>query len=252
MGLELFQCAIADLVEYRRGLSSKLTPEEIRESMREKARQEGALILDWVPAIAAARNDRNLWLSDILHGLVDKVLEERMTTTVGDVVDWVDGLIPWEAWLLNYIEHAVQGERGIGVPDLLKGFSFRVNIPSSEGWSLPVMVAVATPFTPRKKWLADLSHKCQRELGALGRMKPASLTEAARCLPHWMAGTRSEEIADLLLTEDGYYDSLQAETEEKKADLYLDELTRRASRLRKLKARFLDAVTKVMAPTSQG
>ena len=82
-------------------------------------------------------------------------------------------------------------------------------------------------------------------------MKPASVTEAARCLPYWMAGTKSEEIADRLLTEDGYYNSIQAETEEAKADLHLDELGRRATRLRKLKARFLDAVTKVMAPTSQ-
>ena len=155
IGLELLQCAIADLIEYRRGLSPRMTPEQVREAMREKAREEGALVLDWVPIIAAARKEREKWLSDILHGLVDQLLEDRMTTSIGDVVDYLDQLIPWDAWLLDYVERAVEGDRAVGVPDLLNGFSFRVNVPSSEGWSLPVVVAVATPFTPRKKWLAD-------------------------------------------------------------------------------------------------
>jgi len=252
VGFQLFAGAIGTLVAFRQSLPSDLPQSDVRERLAAKAREEGLLLLREIPFVQAAERDRDLLLSDVLHGIIDQFLEGRESVTVGDALNRLDELLPWEAWLLDYVEKSGAEEQEPDVPDLLSGHTFRVDVPTGEGFTLPVLVAVATPFTPKKDWLAKVKYRFEREFGPMVRLRPESLREGARCTPWWMEGLDSQSIADRLLTEEGFRDEIVAETELEKDRLYQKALAKRAVKVRKLKERFLASVTKVVAPKSQG
>ena len=89
------------------------------------------------------------------------------------------------------------------------------------------MVAVATPFTPRKEWLEKVSFQFQRDFAPMAQMKPESLREAARALPGWLEDKESRDIADELFEEEGYREKLEREHPDK-SDAELDKLYTKA------------------------
>jgi hypothetical protein len=215
-GPEMFNQAIRPLLDYRESLSPGLSPEVIRQKMREFAEGLGL---------------------EFKHG----------PGTWEDV-----GVSP--EWLLDYVESQVGDKRKFEVADVHNGHFWFDKIrgePFGLDFDLPVLIAIMTPFVSRKKVLADLDHAIDRRLQASMRMRPATLRKATRCLTLTAQGMTDSEIADLFLTEDKAFDRLKGKTAEQR-HVEAEGLQRKEELVvRQLRSRLLKAVTEVAGLVSR-
>ena len=255
IGLLLFRAAGAELLNIRRELPADASSEEFRQALIACADREGVRFFGELAAYEEGAREPGLKLREVLHGVIDGLLLGHEDMTVAEALQWVDEHGHWSETILKLLDEMQASGKVSAVPDLLAGHSWVVPVPIGDGYKLPVMVAVATPFTPRKEWLEKLSHRFQGDFAPMAQMKPESLREAARALPGWLEDKESRDIADELCEEEGYREKL-ARDHPHTSDVQLDKLYKkavgeRAVRLRKRKEHFLEVVKKVMGGTSQ-
>lgn len=152
--------------------------------------------------------------------------------------------------LLDQIEAEVGVKAESGVPDILSGYFWPGSLPG-EGFELPVIQAIITPFTPRKEFLAKLDYAMRREFGPLVRMRPASLREGARSLILSSQGMKDKDIADLFLSEEGAFEKIAAESDAEREKKYRGLLRRRTAKIRQFRKRFGACVTNLVVPESR-
>jgi hypothetical protein len=206
VGFELFDTAIAPLLDYRQELPADLSSEEVRQKMRAKAEEFGVVFPD-TPVLVGGQ----------------EVSPE---------------------WFLDVIEARMGGEADFELPDILGGYFWLGKIPG-DGFEIPVIQVIMTPLTPRKEFLAKLDYAFRREFEPMVRMRPASLREAVRCLTRWAAGVSDKDIADELLSEEHAFENIKADSDAERDREYLKLLRRRTAKVRQFRKRFIECVTKV-------
>ena len=255
IGLEMFRASAASLVKLRKELPADLEPKEFRELVIALGDE---IDLPFLARLASCEQGEGLGsakLREVLQLLLDQAFAGREDLTVGEALRWVDENSGTTKTILDLVTKMAANEQVSPVVDLLGGHCLVSRFPIGEGLKLPVMVAVATPFTPRKEWLNEVSYRFQRDFAPMAQMKPASLLEAARAAPGWLEDRESRDIADKLFEEEGYRAQLKRDHPEKSAAererLYAKAIGKRAARLRKRKEHFVEVVKKVMGGTSQ-
>jgi hypothetical protein len=255
IGLLLFRAAGIELLNIRKELPADATPADLRRALIERADRDGVSFFGSVAAYEEGEREPELKLGEVLHALVELPLRGHEDLTVSDALRWIDEQGHWSETILKLLDEMVAGKKVSAVPDLLAGHCWVVPVPVGDGYKLPVMVAVSTPFTPRKAWLDSVSFRFQEDFAPMAQMKPESLREAARALPGWLEDKESRDIADELFEEEDYREHLKrghpGKSEAEQELLYKKALSRRAARLRKRKQHFAQVVKKVMGGTSQ-
>ena len=255
IGFLMFAAAAEGLLKLRQELPADLTAEDFRTALIERKDEAGVPLFSKLAAYQGGQGAGAWNLREVSHQLVDIAFAGREELTLAEALQYVDEKGHWWELILSFVDEMVAGDKASAVPDLLGGHCGVRAVPIGDGFKLPVMVAVATPFTPRKEWLDRVSYQFQRKFEPMAQMKPESLREAARALPGWLKDEPSVDIADKLFEEEGYRDQLRRDHPEK-SRAELEKVcaranAKRAARLRKRKERFLEVVKKVMGGTSQ-
>jgi hypothetical protein len=186
IGQLLFRGGGAELLNIRRELPADASAEDFRQALIARADREGVHLFGELAAYQEGVKEPELKLREVLHAVVDALLVGHEDMTVSEALQYVDKHGRWSELLLGFLDEVTAGGKASGVPDLVAGQSWVGRVPIGEGLKLPVMVAVATPFTPRKEWLDMVSFQFQRDFAPMAQMKPESLREGPEpCRVGW-------------------------------------------------------------------
>ena len=217
IGVRLFLANADLLLGLRRGLPSDVTPEDFRVALLEMAGLLEVTLRSSAGADGRPDEGTVVKVRELLDLPMGLPIPGREDLTSREFILWLDEKAGWSEVALRFLDEVMSGSQPSVVPDLLAGHSWVVPVPIGDGYKLPVMLTVATPFTPRKEWLDRVSFQFQSQFKPMAQMKPESLREAARALPGWLEDTESRDIADELFEEEGYRDRLREEHPDKSA-----------------------------------
>jgi hypothetical protein len=213
VGFELFDAAIAPLLECRAGLPGGVSSKEVRKKMRAKAEELG-LVFPKKPVVIGGKK----YPSD---------------------------------WVLDYVEMRAGGKTDFEVADILGGYYGFAKLPIA-GHELPVMLTITSPFTSIKNFHEKVEYAYRKEFGPLMSLRPESVGEGAKVFAKRTKSVKYKDIADGLLEEEGAFEKIEADSCAEREKVYQEELLpRRTASSRQLFKRFADSVTKVMGLESR-